>query len=271
MTRDTFDDILSRYSATAPTKLHHLDTLRYETIPAAVAQRSPTEQHLTHDEAAQLVEWKLKHGTFRPKLAALVRSNPPDLIRQTTASAFQTLASDPLAALKTLTGLKGIGPATASLLLSVAAPRSIPFFSDDLFRWCVWDECGRPGGWQRKMQYSAKEYGMVLDKVGGLMERLGVTAVDAEKVAWVLGRERVHLHLGTCHHHGGGGGGGGAKDEDEANKATIDKKRNANEDLSLENNTTTTITTTTTNQKKRKASDIKLSAEGRRKSTRTNK
>lgn len=95
--------------------------------------------------------------------------------------------------MKTLTELKGIGPATASLLLSVHAPGQVPFFSDELFRWTMWDESGKPGGWQRVIKYSAKEYEALVKRVAKLVERLDVRAVDAEKVAWVLGKEKVDL------------------------------------------------------------------------------
>jgi hypothetical protein len=53
----TFNNVLSRYPATVPEKLRDLDTARYDTIPAAVAARSP--KSLTKDEVVQLVEWKL--------------------------------------------------------------------------------------------------------------------------------------------------------------------------------------------------------------------
>lgn len=97
-----------------------------------------------------------------------------------------------MSALKTLTTpLKGIGPATASLLLSVKSPESVPFFSDEMFRWCMWDEAGGVKGWGRKIKYDAKEYGMLCEKVEGLRKRLGVGCVDVERVAWVLGKESV--------------------------------------------------------------------------------
>lgn len=65
-----------------------------------------------------------------------MQSNEALLIEDTTRKAFSNDADDVAAAVKTLTGLKGIGPATASLLLSVYAPESVPFFSDVSFA-CV--------------------------------------------------------------------------------------------------------------------------------------
>jgi hypothetical protein len=133
-----------------------------------------------------------KHGTFRPKLLQLVQSNDAKHVKQVTISAFKLLP-DTTKALKVLTNLKGVGPATASLLLSVAAPDSVPFFSDELFRWCMWDEPGSSKGWQRKIKYNAKEYEMLLKEVGAMRTRLGVRAVDAEKVAWMLGKEAINV------------------------------------------------------------------------------
>lgn len=151
-----------------------------------------------------------KHGTFRPKLLQLVQSNDAELVLQTTKDAFERIArynsvdisdafgkpdiiGDANTSLKVLTSLKGIGPATASLLLSVAAPERIPFFSDELFRWVMFDEAGSPGGWKRTIKYNAKEYNELIKKVDTLVSRLGVRALDAEKVAYVLGKEGLDL------------------------------------------------------------------------------
>lgn len=58
--KESFDDILSRYSATAPDKLQDLDTLRYETIPATLAERKKSgAAYLKKEEVEKLVEWKL--------------------------------------------------------------------------------------------------------------------------------------------------------------------------------------------------------------------
>lgn len=144
----------------------------------------------------------------------LIQENPPDAISSTTQSAFSQLPPSPpakspakpideapvLQALKTLTQLRGIGPATASLLLSVCRPDEVPFFSDELFRWSCWDadvagagkaKAGR--GWDTGIKYNVKEYKGVLEGVGRVRERLGVRAVDVERVAYVLGSERADV------------------------------------------------------------------------------
>lgn len=124
----------------------------------------------------------------------LVKSNPADTIKETTQSAF--VEPEVLKALKILTSLRGIGPATASLLLSVHQPDTVPFFSDELFRWTQWDVVAKKGegeGWDRKIKYNVGEYKEVLKSVGDLRTRLGIRAVDAEKVAYVLGKEMADI------------------------------------------------------------------------------
>ncbi|KAH5165776.1 hypothetical protein HBI73_034400 [Parastagonospora nodorum] len=251
ITQTTFKDVLSRYKPAVPEKLHDLDALRYDTIPTAVAKRKADDRHLTKDEVEKLVEWKLKHGTFRPKLLSLVQSNPADVVQETTTSAFKMIPKQPLPALKILTNLKGIGPATASLLLSVAAPDVVPFFSDELFRWCMWDESGSPSGWQRKIKYNVKEYEMLLEKVNVLIERLGVRAVDVERVAWVLGKESVDIDAGSD------GVGEEKSEQDEAEEEKVTEEKTVKKEVKKGT--------------KRKASEAKPPTEGTRKSTRTKK
>jgi hypothetical protein len=79
--------------------------------------------------------------------------------------------------------LKGIGPATASLLLSVHDSARVPFFSDELYQWIVHD------GKKVTIKYNMKEYEELVAGIEKLIDRLGVDARDAEKVAFVLVKE----------------------------------------------------------------------------------
>lgn len=178
-----------------------------------------------------------KHGTFRPKLLALVQSNDTETVLETTTKAFELYSSSdesPLPALKVLTQLRGIGPATASLLLSVLVPKDVPFFSDELFRWSCWDEAGA-GGWKRSIKYTAKEYAMVVESVGVLRKRLGeeVHAVDVERVAWVLGKEGMDIDAGITGEEGSVQVKGGGDGEVEASKSMVkigERKRKIEDD-----------------------------------------
>jgi len=171
---------------------------------------------------------------------SLVSSNTPDAVRSAVQDALQTYdaaaggtgegegegegeaqsrgednePSPPLsavsAALAILTKrLRGIGPATASLLLAVHDPARVIFFADEAFLWlCSGSGPGSgPGPGSGKsssaklpaIKYSAAEYALLYGRARALGVRLGVRAVDVEKVAFVLVRG------------GGAGAGGGGK------------------------------------------------------------
>jgi len=89
---------------------------------------------------------------------------------------------DSISALRTLALLTGIGPATASLLLSVHDPENVLFFSDEAYRWLVCD------GKEQAIKYSLKEYEELEMKARALMKKLDVGARDVERVAFVIMR-----------------------------------------------------------------------------------
>ncbi|GIJ84068.1 hypothetical protein Asppvi_002901 [Aspergillus pseudoviridinutans] len=235
-----------------------LDGLRYETLPARVRERATAAAtegkeskpnvggYLEKDELEQLMEWKLKHGVYRPTLLGMVRSNQAALVCRTTASAFAAVpASDPAAdlasadaeakaesqeseldsafpkqSLEALTApLRGVGPATASLILSVAT-EGAPFYSDDVFLWlclgvfpfaaaaAAQDGGETKGGASKRIRpngelnvkYNLQEYWQLWEAVRRLRARLAaqssdvVPCVDVEKVAFVLRHYDVSGH-----------------------------------------------------------------------------
>ncbi|KAK8210329.1 hypothetical protein M8818_003497 [Zalaria obscura] len=199
----SFDALLDAYPSTVSSKLDELEKARLETIPAALEQRKSSDAYLEKSEVQTLVDWKLSHGTFRPSLKKLVASNSEEAVETTTKAAYGLYAEDKAnhgKALKELATLRGIGPATASLLLSVYDPATIPFFSDELYRWIAWDSeaKGKGKGWERKIGYTAKEYEALYGGVEKLRESLEkngrvTTALECEKVAYVLGRNKDEI------------------------------------------------------------------------------
>jgi len=130
------------------------------------------------------------HGKFRPSLKGLVQQNSEEFVKETTTAGFSADSwSD---SLEILTKLRGIGPATAALVLSTSDPKTLPFFSDELFRWAFWDSKSG-AGWDRKIKYSVKEYRELKEKVDDLRDRTGKGAIEAEKVAYVLGKREADL------------------------------------------------------------------------------
>jgi len=129
------------------------------------------------------------HGTYRPRLKSLVQQNSAEDVEDATRGAYKNYGSTPLNnTMTTLTKLKGIGPATASLLLAVYTTKA-PFFSDELYRWAFFESGDKKGhGWDRPIKYNAKEYLALFERVQQLSDRLQVKTVEAEKVAYVLGK-----------------------------------------------------------------------------------
>jgi hypothetical protein len=132
-----------------------------------------------------------------------VASNSEETIRKTSSRAFEiaskvsdkkheSIANKIMEAIAVLVDLKGIGPASASLLLSVRFPRSVPFFSDEAYRWLT-STTGDP--WKAGIKYNAKEFRAMLSSSLELCERLPVAAIDVERVGWVLGQEESNLDL----------------------------------------------------------------------------
>lgn len=79
--------------------------------------------------------------------------------------------------------MKGIGPATASLLLSVHDPKNIVFFSDEAYKWLVAD------GKKISIKYDVKEYEALHAKAQALIKKLGITPIEVEKAAFVIIKE----------------------------------------------------------------------------------
>lgn len=114
-----------------------LDTHVWSDLPKALATRSRQQSNggasITHTELIECVAWKLLRGKYRPTLPALVASNSEEKVKEVTARAWdcfvpasraRTDGDDDgnlrnFACVRVLTELKGIGPATASLLLAV--------------------------------------------------------------------------------------------------------------------------------------------------------
>jgi len=72
-------------------------------------------------------------GKYRPKNLDLVRINTDSAVTNITRKAYKKLlqTKSPTAAVQMLVNLKGIGPSTASAILSAFYPDQVPFMSDE--------------------------------------------------------------------------------------------------------------------------------------------
>jgi hypothetical protein len=113
----------------------------------------------------------------------LCESNSQEDCQEATTKAFQLYDHEKgslKAALEILTKLRGVGPATASLLLAIHQPDEVPFFSDELFLWLCHD------GQSHNIKYTTKEYLALYAEAAKVSKRLRVGARELEKVAYVL-------------------------------------------------------------------------------------
>lgn len=111
----------------------------------------------------------------------LVSSNDASFVEETVKNSLEVYTkTNASAAVDVLTRLKGIGPATASLLLAVHDPENVIFFADEAYDWlCI-------NGKKNSIKYNVKEYKELSQKAQALAKRLGVKAVDIERVAYTL-------------------------------------------------------------------------------------
>ncbi|KAJ5185900.1 hypothetical protein N7491_006229 [Penicillium cf. griseofulvum] len=213
-------------------KFLQLDRWRYEELPKIIAKRAtegqngsgPEGTHLLKEELIDIMEWKTKHGVSRPMLMGMVKSNPVATITKSTSTAFAALPdADPVisptdtfpkASLDALTApIRGVGPATASLILSIAtvfgAKKEVPFYSDDVYLWlCLMDfpdgrdvkeqkpsKHKKPNG-ELIVKYNMNEYRDLWNAAQELRARLNdgagetgdgsVSFIDIERAAYVL-------------------------------------------------------------------------------------
>ncbi|KAI1364381.1 hypothetical protein F5Y08DRAFT_214725 [Xylaria arbuscula] len=193
-----FNELLSRYDSlitsisddkplkAGQSSLLTLDEYRYKEAIDSFQSEKPRRQ-MGHEDVKKLVEWKLRHGKFRPTLMKLVSSNDGEVVEKTIRVAMTQywLDDNVTKATDAITKLKGIGPATASLLLSVHDSKRVIFFSDEAFWWLC---CS---GQKSTIKYNAKEYQQLNVAANKLAKRLQVGATDIEKVAYVVMKDDI--------------------------------------------------------------------------------
>lgn len=114
----------------------------------------------------------------------LVKGNSEDEVERITKDAFQAYDKDGdvAAAVDALTKLKGVGPATGSLILATHDATRVVFFGDEVYMWL----CTAA---KKDIKYTTKEFAALVSKSQELIARLKVDARDVEKVGFVLATE----------------------------------------------------------------------------------
>ncbi|XP_023642209.1 uncharacterized protein LOC17891074 isoform X2 [Capsella rubella] len=119
----------SRIESLNKPDLVSLDQFYRIKLPCLLHDRDPNP-YLTTSELCQLMKWKLTRGKWRPRLLDFVSSLDDSVVKSASEKAFKSLP-DISKAVKELTVLKGVGPATASAVLAAYAPDIAPFMSDE--------------------------------------------------------------------------------------------------------------------------------------------
>ncbi len=122
---------------------------------------------ITLPELQTIMDYKLAFGQNRPMLRAMIRKNTDAQVRDCSRRALvlpelQLGGWDSVKeSMDILCELKGVGPATASLILSLVYPENIPFFSDE-----ATVDVLSPAGGRKGIKYTMKTYKELFDALG---------------------------------------------------------------------------------------------------------
>jgi len=214
--RGHLDAYAERLARLNKDRLADLDA-RMAVIAEAVTGRA--EPHLTSAELVTAVDWKLTRGKFRPRLLGFAQEHADEDVRELSAECFAKARRGGAAALSEaltrLCSLRGIGPATASLLLSLGSP-DVPFFSDEAFAAVF------PG---TKPKYTMPELTSFAKALQAKAKALNAAAGDA---AWAAREVERALWSAAAEHmppRAPNAAGGGKKGPGVASRGVIRKKR----------------------------------------------
>ncbi|XP_076048988.1 uncharacterized protein LOC143029821 isoform X2 [Oratosquilla oratoria] len=98
--------------------------------PSMMTRKPP---FMKHEELVKLMKWKLARGKWRPRLVDFAGSNAEELIKKVSTEAFHLAEKSKIeGAIRALSKLKGVGPATASGVLAAGVPGRCAFFADEV-------------------------------------------------------------------------------------------------------------------------------------------
>jgi hypothetical protein len=122
------------------------------------------QKFITKDELLKIVQWKFLKGKPRHALMSLLKSNSESDVKDRTKSGM-IFANDQNvdAAIDEIAKLRGVGPATASAILSIFKPSLFAFMDDEVIE-CLYDD-GKRG-------YTTKIYRHMNDECTKLANQL---------------------------------------------------------------------------------------------------
>ncbi len=175
-----------------PDVLIELDEWYYKTFPKDIKEQN----HINLDQFIMMVQWKLNRGVYRPSLLKYAQAQDASAVQEASARVYSRMCARITAmseseakakvdwdtikeAINVFTKLKGVGVATASVLLSAMCP-NVPFMSDELLRIVLHQPA--------KFKYSMPEYKLCYEQATAKAQLLGNswTASKVERVMFAL-------------------------------------------------------------------------------------
>lgn len=155
------------------------DTWREKELPILIEKK----KYLTLEDLQRLVRWKLRRGMYRPTLLGLIKRNQNASVIEATKTAFSE-SSDLTTGFSSINSLQGVGPATASVLLSSYQPDKVAFMSDEAMDAAL----GLP------RLYTAAQYKKYQAVMQEKAEQLGDdwTPASVEKALWCAAMMEKH-------------------------------------------------------------------------------
>ena len=122
-----YNAIISYLAKNKKNNIIELENIYRNSYVTTINNRTP--KYLIKDDLINVMEWKLARGKYRP-LLKLLKTNTEDEIINISTSAFKLVEDNKdILAIKKLSELKAVGPATATAILCQFYPR-IPFMDD---------------------------------------------------------------------------------------------------------------------------------------------
>ena len=178
---DRYDEAIaavSKRKKLKPNQLVEYDRWIRNEFPQQFTDGSATA--LCPSDLERIMQWKLWRGKDRPMLMSLIKQNSQSTVRAVTGSSIDLATQSRWRdAVVKMSELRGIGPATASAILSHLHPEGIVFMADEVIEATT----------GKKREYTMKAYDAVIASIVTKKKKLGSmwTPEKIGRALWVAG------------------------------------------------------------------------------------
>ena len=137
------------------------------------------DPHMSKDQLIRVMRWKLARGKFRP-LMGRVKENSGVSVQASSRKAIAVMQESGESGVKSaaehLCALRGIGPATASAVLSFLFPDHVAFMADEPLEVCL-----------GKRDYSMRAFLRFQEAIREMAETVDLSVADVSSALWATG------------------------------------------------------------------------------------